>query len=107
MSVIGPVFAPDKLYLTRGRDFKWAYKLVDVDGNETDFPAGELYFELALAPAVKWPFAIAGSEAVLKIESEIVDTIPDRTKWQLVFLPEGEAAGGDPVAIGTVKVQHK
>lgn len=105
MSVIGPVFCPDKLYLTRGRDFKWAYKLVDVNGNEVDFPAGELYFELSLDPAVKWPFAISGSEAVIKIEHEIADTIPDRTKWQLVFLPEGEAAGGDPVAIGTVKVQ--
>lgn len=107
MSVIGPVFTPDKLYLTRGRDFKWAYKLVDREGAEVDFPAGQLYFELALDPVLTWQFAISGSEAVIKIESEVVDTIPDRTKWQLVFLPEGEEAGGDPVAIGTVKVQHK
>lgn len=106
MSVIGPVFAPDKLYLTRGRDFKWAYKLVDVDGNPVDFPAGKLYFELLTDPLLEWEFSIDGDEAVLKIESEITDTIPDRTKWQLVFLPEGEAAGGDPVALGTVKVQR-
>jgi hypothetical protein len=105
VSVIGPVFAPDKLYLTRGRDFKWAYKLVDVDGVETDFPPGELFFEILLYPVLKWPFSITGSEAVLKIESEEADLIPNRTKWQLVFLPEGEPAGGDPVALGTVKVQ--
>jgi hypothetical protein len=106
MTVIGPVFCPDKLYLTRGRDFKWAYKLVDANGNPVDFPPGKLYFELLTDPLTKWEFSITGDEAVVKIESEIVDCVPDRTKWQLVFLPEGEAAGGDPVALGTVKVQR-
>lgn len=105
MSVIGPVFAPDKLYLTRGRDFKWAYKLVDVNGEPIDFPPGKLFFELLTDPVTEWQFSIVGDEAVLKIESEVVEWIPDRTKWQLVFLPDGEAAGGDPVALGSVKVQ--
>lgn len=105
MSVIGPVFAPDKLYLTRGRDFKWAYKLVDTAGVEQPFPAGRLYLELATTPLTTWEFVISGAEAVVKVEHEVADLIPNRTKWQLVFLPENEPAGGDPVALGTVKVQ--
>ena len=105
MSVIGPVFAPDKLYLTRGRDFKWAYMLVDKDNTPVDFPPGRLFFELATDPMQTWEFSITGNEAVIKIEHEVADLIPDRTKWQLVFLPENEPAGGDPVALGLVKVQ--
>lgn len=57
------------------------------------------------APFTIWPFVIAGSEASLKVESEDCDAIPDRTKWQLVFMPDGEAAGGDAVARGVVRVQ--
>lgn len=106
MSVIGPVFEADKLYLTRGRDFKWAYQLVDRDGTPTDFPPGRLFFELATSPVTRWEFSITGSEAAIKIEHEIADTIPNRTKWQLVFLPANEPAGGDPIALGIVKVQH-
>ena len=105
MSVIGPVFAPDKLFLTRGRDFKWAYKLVDCDGVATDFPPGRLYFELSNDPMTVWEFAIDGDVATIKVESEEADLIPNRTKWQLVFLPDGEAEGGDPVALGVVQVQ--
>ena len=106
MSVIGPVFCPDKLYLTRGRDFKWAYELVDKDNNPVDFPPGELYFEFDTVPQEKWTFSIDGHTAVIKVEHEVADEVPDRTKWQLVFLPENEPAGGDPIAIGTVKVQR-
>ena len=105
MSVIGPVFIPDKLYLTRGRDFKWAYKLVDCDGVATDFPAGRLYFELSTDPLTTWEFSIDGDVATIKVESEEADLIANRTKWQLVFLPDGEDEGGDPVALGTVQVQ--
>lgn len=54
----------------------------------------------------KWPFAIAGTTANLKVESESADLIQARTHWQLVFLPEGEATGGDPVARGRVFVQE-
>jgi len=54
----------------------------------------------------KWPFTIAGSTASLKVESEEVDKIQNRTHWQLAFLPTGETAGGDPIARGTVKVQE-
>ena len=106
MSVIGPVFAPDKLFLTRGRDFKWAYKLVDCDGVATDFPPGRLYFEISTDPLTLWDFTIDGDVASIKVESEEADLIPNRTKWQLVFLPDGEAEGGDPVALGVVSVQR-
>jgi hypothetical protein len=53
-----------------------------------------------------WPFAIDGSTASIKIESDEVEVIGPRTPWQLVFLPEGEAAGGDPVARGRASVQE-
>ena len=105
MAVVGPVFAPDKMFLTRGRDFKWAYQLVNEQNTPTNFPAGRLYFEIATNPVTTWEFAISGSYASLKVEHDKADLIPDRTHWQLVFLPTGEAAGGDPIAIGTVKVQ--
>ena len=52
-----------------------------------------------------WPFDIVGSVANLKVESEDADMIGNRTPWQLVFLPDGEPAGGDPVARGVVRVQ--
>lgn len=109
MSVIGPVFEPDRLYLTRGRDFKWAYKLVDPAGAPVPFPAGRLYFEFELDPVEFqhiWEFGIEADTASLKVESEVADTIPDRTRWQLVFLADGEPVGGDPIALGTVKVQR-
>lgn len=106
MSVIGPVFAPDKMYLTTGRDFKWAYELVDKDNKPVPFPAGKLYFELYTSPTpLMWQFNITGSKAVLKVEHQVADTVPDRTKFQLVFLATDEPAGGDPISIGTVKRQ--
>jgi len=53
----------------------------------------------------RWPFTISGSLATVKIESEDADKIPERTRWQLAFLPAGEEDGGIPLARGTVKVQ--
>lgn len=57
------------------------------------------------APFTIWAFDIDGPTASLKVESEDCDVIPARTKWQLVFMPDGEPAGGDAVARGIVKVQ--
>lgn len=57
------------------------------------------------APLTNWYFDIEGTLAHIKVESEVADTIADRTEWQLVWLPDGETAGGDPVAEGFVKVQ--
>ncbi|BBY34921.1 hypothetical protein BST33_00120 [Mycolicibacter minnesotensis] len=56
-------------------------------------------------PLTVWQFDIDGTEASLKIESDEADKIVDRTDWQLVFLPDGEAKGGDPIALGRVRVQ--
>jgi hypothetical protein len=53
----------------------------------------------------EWDFVITGSSAVLKVESEEVDKISNRTHWQLVWMPSGEPAGGDPVARGVTRVQ--
>jgi hypothetical protein len=105
MSVIGLELDSSSLVLTKGRDFKWGFKNVDESGVAVNYPPGSLFIELYTSPVTKWPFTISGSEAVCKVESEEVDKIPSRTHWQLVFLPQGEVAGGDPVARGTVKVQ--
>ncbi|QFP95490.1 hypothetical protein SEA_GAUGELDP_6 [Mycobacterium phage GaugeLDP] len=53
-------------------------------------------------PLTLWEFDIDGSVADIKIESDEADQIATRTKWQLVFLADGEEAGGDPIALGTV-----
>lgn len=58
-------------------------------------------------PLTLWHFDIDGSLAHLKVESEVADKIADRTEWQLVFLPLGEEAGGDPITSGKVQVQAK
>ncbi|AGY36949.1 tail protein [Mycobacterium phage Fredward] len=53
-----------------------------------------------------WHFDIDGSMAELKVESEEADKVSARTRWQLVFLADGEPAGGDPIARGLVRVQE-
>ena len=53
----------------------------------------------------RWHFDITGSTAVVKTESEVCDLVPQRTHWQLVFLPSGEPHGGEALALGTVRVQ--
>lgn len=106
MAVIGLELQPIQLVLTKGRDFKWSFQNLDENDSPEDFPAGDLYFEFSIGePHTKWEFVIDGSMADLKVESTAADLIPERTKWQLVFLADGEAAGGDPVARGQVKVQ--
>lgn len=92
------------LYLWRGRDFKWNFDNLDTSNAPQDFPAGELFFEFATGAetSVRWTFDIVGSRATLKVESEEVAQVPDRTLWQLVFLADGEAAGGDPIDRGRV-----
>ena len=108
VSVIGPVFESDKLFLTTGRDFKWAYQLVDKNNVPVDFPAGKLYFELFTCDVTTvWDFVIDGSVASIKVEHEKADLIPNRTKFQLVFLHEAEPAGGDPISMGTVQRQGR
>lgn len=54
----------------------------------------------------KWSFDIEDATATIKVESYEVDKIPPRSRWQLVFLPAGEAEGGDPIARGRVTVQE-
>lgn len=62
--------------------------------------------DLGQAALTRWDFDIVGYRASLKVESESTDRIANRTKWQLVFLPDGEAAGGDPISRGVVRVQE-
>lgn len=104
--VIGTVLEPMQLVLTKGRDFKWSFQNLNDAGVPTNFPGGSLYFEFALSPLVTWPFTISGNTATLKVESNAVDQIPNRTRWQLVFRATAEVAGGDPLARGFVTIQE-
>lgn len=106
MSVIGRSLDSSVLVLTKGRDFTWSFIHQNEAGQTVDFPAGDLYFEIYTDPVLTWDFTVVGSEASLKVESEVVDTVPNRTRWQLVFRASGEAAGGEPLAIGIVRVQE-
>lgn len=107
MAVIGIELEQDELVLTKGRDFRWTFTNLDENGAATAFPSGSLYFELYTAPSTTtWTFTVVGPVATLKIESTAVDLVPARTKWQLVFKPTGEAAGGDPLARGVVRIQE-
>lgn len=106
-SVIGLELPVDTLVLTRGRDFRWLFQLTDNDGEPADFPPGELFFELSpQSGVVRWDFDIDGSFASIKVESEDADQIAKGTLWQLVWLPDGETAGGDAKARGKVAVQQ-
>ena len=62
--------------------------------------------DLGQAALTKWVFDIDGYRASLKVESEAVGLIGNRTRWQLVFLPAGESAGGDPISRGVVRIQE-
>lgn len=53
-------------------------------------------------PLTFWYFEIEDSLAHIKIESEETDKIADRCLWQLVFLPDGEPAGGEGIDAGRV-----
>jgi hypothetical protein len=106
VAIIGIALEADQLVLTTGRDFKWSFQNLDANGSPEAFPAGSLFFELQTGPTpTQWAFTIVGDTATLKVESAAADLVPARTKWQLVFMPSGEAAGGDPIALGAVKRQ--
>ncbi|AOZ61247.1 hypothetical protein SEA_DARTHPHADER_6 [Mycobacterium phage DarthPhader] len=64
------------------------------------------YVDRGQSATTLWHFLIEGTMAHLKVESEDADRIPARTRWQLVFLPEGEEVGGEPIARGTVTEQR-
>ena len=110
MTIIGPSPSKDTLVLFTGRDFNWIFSYKDEDGKTPlDFPAGSLYFEFlqstdsGVTPTTSWTFTIAADVATLAIDSAVADLIEDGTSWQLVFLPDGDEAGGDPVSYGTVR----
>jgi hypothetical protein len=68
--------------------------------------AGQYFFELETAPVkTVWPFTVTGGVAELKVESSECAGVPERTRFQLVFLPAGELEGGDALALGFVRWQ--
>lgn len=105
--VIGVELDTDTLVLTAGRDFRWAFELTDDHDAAVPFPAGNLFFEFLPkgGTALRWNFVIAGSLASIKVESDQVALVGHGARWQLVWMPDGEAVGGDPWARGKVVVQ--
>ena len=89
-------------------------QLVGVASGLTNYVVGQVLVpevvttvqDLGQAALTKWVFDIDGYRASLKVESEAVGLIGNRTRWQLVFLPAGESAGGDPISRGVVRIQE-
>lgn len=106
MAVMGIELEPGTLVHTKGRDWKWHFENLDDNDVPVDFPDGDLFLEFQTGgtPTI-WSFDIDGSSADILVESTAADLIPARTVWQLVFLPTGEVAGGDPIATGTFRIQ--
>lgn len=71
------------------------------------FPAGfELFYVIHTATPLQWDFVITGDTAELKIESEVVDTVPVRTEWQLMSRENTAPTTETEVCWGTVKRTH-
>lgn len=98
------------LELVAGGDYMWSFELRygpshAKAGQPQPFPAGSLFYRILTEPVeTRWPFVISGASASMKIESEDVAKVPDRTRFQLVWLPDGETAGGQVWAMGKVRV---
>ncbi|MGW4119901.1 LtfC-like domain-containing protein [Nocardia sp. NPDC004711] len=106
MANIGDKLPSDTVWLTGGRDFECYFEHLDANRQPIDFPVGSLFFELDTVPTkTLWTFTITGSQASLKVESTASDLIAAGTIWQLVFLPQGETAGGRPLALGRIARQ--
>jgi hypothetical protein len=110
MSEIGLCIPSTVLTLYTNRDFKWSFDNLDQYGNPTSYPAGALSLEFQVStdggvtPTTSWAFTISGTTATIAVTNTVAALIPARTKWQLVFLPSGGTAGGDPIAYGLVQV---
>lgn len=84
-----------------------AVDITDLVGiNPDDLGVKVEVIEPGKAPLTLWHFDFDGAYANLKVESPEADLIQPRTKWQLVFLEDGEPAGGDPITRGLVRVQE-
>lgn len=98
------------LELVDGADYSWHFTLKYPQGHaqagqDQPFPAGQLFYRIFTSPVeTKWQFTVAGSVASIKVESDEVVKVPDRTRFHLVWLPAGELAGGQVWAIGKVRV---
>ena len=104
MSYVGSPLRDDVMFLVRGRDFVWGFELVTREGVLVDWPAGELFFEVFSDPVRRWDCRVEGAQAFVGVGSGVTDLVPNRCRWQLVWLPVGGLPAGVPVARGYVKV---
>ncbi|EHB44138.1 hypothetical protein MycrhDRAFT_6888 [Mycolicibacterium rhodesiae JS60] len=79
----------------------------DLEGTNGDQNVSVKVIEPGKHPLTLWHLAIAEDIASIKVDSELTALVPNRCKWQLVFLPDGEAAGGDPITAGKVRWQGR
>lgn len=95
-----------KLNLPTVGDFRYWYRFED----GRDFPVGAKLYYLLGDPEetqVRWDFVIVGGTASLKIESEVVRTVEERTKYWLMFQdPTTSPTTEDEVQTGTVKKEN-
>ena len=103
MAYVGHPVDEDVMFLTAGRDMDWGIEFTEPCGTPVDIAHGDLFFDFPNSD--RWFFTVSGNKATLKVESEVVDRVADRSRWQLVFLPHGEAAGGVCLARGYVRRQ--
>ncbi|WP_428847105.1 DUF7264 domain-containing protein [Nocardia arthritidis] len=105
--------AVEPLILITGDDFKWAYTWMP-NGSQAPFPPNrELYYEFkngtggAWSGSLKWVYTISGAVASIRVESEIADTITNRTPYRLVFRDKGASPTDKSVMIiGNVERQE-
>lgn len=116
---IGLTLAATSLIIYSARDFSWSFQLQDTSGNAINFPAVDLFIELAvdghshntpsdITPPTGvsiWGFIIAGSGATCQVPNAIASLIPNGTAYQLAQLPSGTTyPGGYAIRQGTVEV---
>jgi len=108
--IFGVVPGCATLELVEGGDYVWNFELrFPADhaqaGLPQPFPPGSLVYRIFTEPVeTVWPFTLSGAVASVKVESEEVAKIKDRTRFHLVWLPAGELAGGQVWATGKVRV---
>ena len=101
--MFGEAIWPEQLVLTRNRDFVHGYQMVDENGSPVELPKGRLFYEVHTDPVSVWDFQMSDCWVWVQVPASVVNAIPNFTRWELVWVPEG--GSGVAVALGSVAVQ--
>lgn len=103
---IGLVLDRETLNLIQDRELHLTAQCVDENNNPIDWPAGTLQFVLETSPdPTIWEFTLTADVGYLNKTGDEANAVPRHTKWQLVFTPEGDTDGGQPLGYGWVGKQ--